>query len=910
MTTSGEPATPSGSYRLKRTAQVIIVSSVMFTFISYWRTAAVVLCDLASTAYYIGGIVEQAIGPAAPWFILAVMIFSYAVRSVYIESCSLFIRGGVYRVVREALGAFSAKLAVSALIFDYLLTGPISGVSAGQYLMGLFLDTLAVIKPELQIVDPETRKLVKNWGAVIIACLIVLYFFRLNLIGIHESSEKALKIMVATTIMAAIMISWCLLTLAIRGPAPGNTVPLAPDLSEKWENEVFKERDPVTGKEKEVWKKDAQGRFIRKLDAEGKPIPKLNEVTGQQEDPLGFLGHTRTAAELRDPNQVNWLSIIGVLGVFIAFGHSILAMSGEETLAQVYREVESPKLPNFRKAAFIVFVYSLALTAGISFLAVLIIPDGVRMKDYDQNLISGLAMHVIGPNGLKLFLNAFVVIVGFLILSGAVNTAIIGSNGVLNRVAEDGVLPDWFRKPHPRYGTSSRILYTIVGLQLFIIIYSQGDVLLLGEAYAFGVVWSFVFQALAMVVLRFKDKRPREYKVPFNLRVGSVEIPFGLIAVLMILLLTAIMNLLTKEVATKSGLVFTGVFFLTFLFSEYYHEKRRKGKTHQHLEQFNQATAEEITRASLRLTRPYCKLVAIRSPQNLFMLEKALAETDPETTDVVVMTAKVTPAGEAPSPEVELDPYDQELMTAVVKHAEKMGKQVRPLIVPTNNPLHTVLRIAKDLRAQELIMGASNKYTADEQLEQLALYWFTLHPGEPAPLTVRILSRHRDVYLDLAGGSHIPKVTERQARTVAELRAAGVGVDKVLLAHTGTPESRDVFEALLTMLDPQVALGVVPLVNDGGTSMQAPDVIRQEEERAGKVGRELHVCPMDRAAGEGVVRAAREGEYDVIVLALPRERPAGVAWPWDTAAVYILNHAHCKVLLAAPPLVPQEVDET
>src|SRR4249920_4029718 len=105
--------------------QVLIVTSVMLTFISYWRTAAVVLCDLGSTAYYIGGIVETAIGPAAPWFILAVMVFSYAVRSVYIESCSLFVRGGVYRVVKEALGSVPAKTAVSALLFDYILTGPI-----------------------------------------------------------------------------------------------------------------------------------------------------------------------------------------------------------------------------------------------------------------------------------------------------------------------------------------------------------------------------------------------------------------------------------------------------------------------------------------------------------------------------------------------------------------------------------------------------------------------------------------------------------------------------------------------------------------------------------------------------------------------------------------------------------------
>ena len=101
------------------------------------------------------------------------------------------------------------------------------------------------------------------------------------------------------------------------------------------------------------------------------------------------------------------------------------------------------------------------------------------------------------------------VVVGFLILAGAVNTAIIGSNGVLNRVAEDGVLPDWFLKPHPRYGTTYRLLYLIVGLQLLTILVSRGDMHLLGEAYAFGVVWSFVFKALAMVVLRFKDRKRR-----------------------------------------------------------------------------------------------------------------------------------------------------------------------------------------------------------------------------------------------------------------------------------------------------------------------------------------------------------------------------------------------------------------
>ena len=763
------------AHRLRRPIEVIIVSSVMFTFISYWRTAAVVLCDLASTAYYIGGIAENAIGPAAPWFILAVMLFSYAVRSIYIESCSLFVRGGVYRVVKEALGGFLAKLSVSALMFDYVLTGPISGMSAGQYIMGLALDSLAILNPRLAL-GPGVVVTVRSTGAVVIACLITLYFFRQNILGIHESSGKALKIMIATTVMAVVMLAWCGVTLAVRGPV--NSVPLAPDLRSKVEYAVAPGVDRVTGEKKDMWHRDATtGRLAKKTepDSRGVPriVPKMNEATGKQEDPLGAISWISPsfAEKLHEPG--NWWSIIGVIGVLIAFGHSILAMSGEETLAQVYREVESPKLRNFKKAAFVVFLYSLVLTAGISFLAVLLIPDEVRMKDYADNLIGGLAMHVIGPPLVRLLLNAFVVVVGFLILAGAVNTAIIGSNGVLNRVAEDGVLPNWFLKPHPRYGTTHRLLWLIVILQLITIVASRGDMYVLGEAYAFGVVWSFVFKALAMVVLRFKDRNPREFKVPLNVRVRGVEVPIGLILVFLILLATAVLNFLTKEVASVAGTAFTAVFLTTFMLSERYHEKKRGSEAHRHLEQFNRRTADEFDPNLLGLNKPYRKLVAIRSSQNLYMLEKTILETDPETTNVVVMTAKIMLPGNMAINQGDFDHYDRELMTAVVTRAETIGKEVKALIMPTNNPLFAVINTAKILGAQELIIGASNKFTADEQLEQLAFYWMNVNEGKMTPLTIRILSRQRDVYLDLAGGNRIPKISDaRPARSKSCVRRA------------------------------------------------------------------------------------------------------------------------------------------
>jgi amino acid transporter len=706
---------PEAKRRLSA-GQVLVVTSVMFTFISYWRTAAIVLCDLASTAFYIGGIVEAAIGKAAPWFILAVMIFSYAVRSVYIESCSMFVRGGVYRVVKEAMGGVPAKLSVSALMFDYVLTGPISGVSAGQYLIGLVNETLAHYRISLAIPP--------GWGSAAIAAAITLYFWRANIRGIRESSDKALKIMGATTVMGVVMLIWCTVTLAVR-PGERQLPPMAPDLS-------------------------------KRVDAEGQP--QINQVTGRQEDPLGWLGETAVGASLRDPARVLWFSLIGALGIIIAFGHSVLAMSGEETLAQVYREVESPKLPNFKKAAFIVFLYSLFLTSLISFFAVMIIPDEVRLDVYKDNLIGGLAMNVVGPKLARLALHALVVIVGFLILAGAVNTAIVGSNGVLNRVAEDDVLPEWFLRPHPRYGTTSRILTLVVGLQLFTILVSRGDVIVLGEAYAFGVVWSFVFKALAMLILRFRKPEPRTFEVPLNVRLGRYDVPIGISLIFFVLLAAAVTNVFTKPVSTISGGIFTATCFAVFLGSERHHRRRgsAEGAHEEHLEQFNEQMSEQVTPEALALTKPHRKLVAVRSPHNLAMLKTCLDETDPETTEVVVLVADVVPLrAVAPTPGV--SKVDRELLTAVVSLAETEGKSVRPLIVQTNDPLGTVARIARTIGAQEVFLGPSYRLRTEAEIDRVARRWTGKSSGTPAPLTIRVVGQNLSARRDIAGGSRIPQ---------------------------------------------------------------------------------------------------------------------------------------------------------
>ena len=650
----------------------------MLSFISFWRAAAIVLCDLASTAYYIGGIVEQAVGPAAPWFILGVMLFSYGIRAVYMESCSMFVRGGVYKVVKEAMGGKLAKVSAAALMFDYILTGPISTVSGGQYLAGL----LNTMFPHFRIgwhLDP-------NWFACAFAVAATLYFWWENIKGIHESSDKALKIMQLTTVMGVVMIFWCGYTLWTRGGV------LPP--------------------------------FTLKFSPEG----------------LGWA------------KNVGWLKPVGAVGIIMAFGHSLLAMSGEESLAQVYREIEAPKIKNLERAGLVIFVYSMLLTSAVSFFAVMIIPDSVRISQYGDNLLSGLAMSVAGPHWARLLLQAFVVGVGVVILAGAANTSIVGANGVLNRLAEDGILVDWFRGLHKKYGTTHRLINLIVGMQIATILLCRGDVYLLGEAYAFGVVWSFVFKTMAVMMLRFKNREPREFMVPGNIRVRGVEWPIGLAGIFVILLVTASMNLLTKRVATISGSIFTVVFFFLFVYSEYWNEKKHLEQhtdAHDLNEKFNLRQEDDLVRVRGSFHKPNRVLVAVRDPNNMLHVVKALDELDSDKTELVVFTSRIRTGLGLVEETIEMDADEQKLFTKVISVAEKHGKTVTPMLVVSNEPFYAIAQAAQAVGASEVIFGVSAKLSTDAQLERLAMTWGSLPTDSKQPVRFRIVGPGVEHAVDL-----------------------------------------------------------------------------------------------------------------------------------------------------------------
>ncbi len=675
----------SSSGRLTTTSKVVVATTVALSFISFWRGAAIVLSDMASTMFYIGGITEQAIGKAAPWFILGVMLYSFAVRSVYMESCSMFVRGGVYVVVRDALGPTMAKISVSALIVDYILTGPISSVSAGQYLGHLLNETFENLKQPYHV-DPATF-------AMAFGVAVTLYFWWSNIKGIHESSHKALRIMQITTVMVVILLGWSVYTLLLRG------------------------------------------------NAELPPAPVLENLRFNSSS-LGWFEGTF------------WPTIASV-GLLIAFGHSLLAMSGFETLAQVYREIAYPKMKNLKITANIVCGYAVLSTGLISLLAVMIIPDATRPKYY-ENLIGGMAMSLAGPELLKYGFHVFVVIVGVMILSGAVNTSIIGANGVLNRVAEDGVLLKWFRKPHTTYGTTSRIIYAIAILQILTIIGSQGNVYYLGEAYAFGVVWSFFMKSVGVLALRFQ-RTDQEYKFPFNLHLGGREWPIGLAAMTFSLFLIAIANLVSKKIATIYGISFTVLLFAVFTVSEIVNQKRQKRKD-KGLEQFNLEHQIEVDAKDLE-ARPGCVLVAVRGWRQMEHLKKVLEKTNLRRHDIVVMTVRPVAVGTGEhdlQDEQLFTSYEQELFSNVVTMAEKEGKHVDLLVVPAVDPFDAMVQTAHRLKASRLVTGVSAKMAGEELARRIGLAWERL-PEPRHPFSLEIIAPNRpSVFVNL--GPHPPRL--------------------------------------------------------------------------------------------------------------------------------------------------------
>jgi len=455
----------------------------------------------------------------------------------------------------------------------------------------------------------------------------------------------------------------------------------------------------------------------------------------------------------------------------------------------------------------------------------MIIPDSAR-RQYVENLLGGLAMHLAGPEILRLVFHVFVVVVGVLILSGAVNTSIIGANGVMNRVAEDGVLHSGFQKPHRRFGTTYRIINLVAVLQIVTIVASGGKTYLLGEAYAFGIVWSFFLKSLSVLVLRYQ-RNDQEYKTPGNFRVAGLEIPVGLVLTTLILFVVAVANLFTKRIATLSGVTFMLVLFTVFTISERMMRAKRRTRG---LEQFVLDVKPGVSSDSIQV-RPGGIVVSVRDYNRMAHLQVVLTKTNTAKQDIVVMTVRRVSRAGAGEYELKAEQlftdYETKLFSRVVSLAEKEGKPVELLVVPGVDPFEAMVQTAANLKASRLVTGVSTRMASEELARLIGQAWERL-PEPRHPFSLEIITPGRpSVFVNL--GPHPPRLWPEDIELVHDIWL------KLSEKFGSSLHHRDIIGVALRRMNRELRSGQQPeVLSDVVKELQQrrPDVEEEKEKQA------------------------------------------------------------------------------
>jgi magnesium transporter len=449
----------------------------------------------------------------------------------------------------------------------------------------------------------------------------------------------------------------------------------------------------------------------------------------------------------------SWQPLDVALAILLGFALVLPVAGGGEALARAAHELPPPRVQAMRRIGLLIVLFAGVATALGTLLALLLVPASEHAL-WANAPLAGLAQHLAAPSGVRVLMAVALGGAAMLILVPAAHVAIGDAEQMLHRASTDGTLPSGLASLHTRFGTPARAVdVTVVALAL-VVLASGGRVAWLSRAYAVAIAAMVLLTIASLARLRRTRRSPMPFKAPGNIRFGGTELPVGLFGTAAIVAASALAMILTGDVASIAAAASITVLALWLGAA-----RRRAAPVEVSPDEstFDLLLAAELSPDQIE-ARPGSVLVPVRNPHLLAHVAAALQTSGDR--DVVVMTARLldVDVSEEHAGQTTPTPYERRLLSDVVALAERVGRPVRLLIVPTRNVVEAIVGAVVRLRSSDVYVGESSTLSAEDQARLLGDAWE--RADKPEALDVRLVIYHRSGRSDTYHlGAHPPSLT-------------------------------------------------------------------------------------------------------------------------------------------------------
>ena len=398
-----------------------------------------------------------------------------------------------------------------------------------------------------------------------------------------------------------------------------------------------------------------------------------------------------------------WSSVDAALIYVLGVALTLPVIGSGEVLARAAREVQPPRVQALRRTALLTVFFALAVVALGTFLFILLVPAAEQPLWIDAPL-AGLAQHLAGPSWARDLIALAVAVAAVLVLLPAAHAALADGEQLLQRGSVDGTVPSGLASLHTRFGTPANAVDVTAAAMILIVIASGGRVAWLSRAYGASLAVMLVLTIAALARLRRTHAGTLPFTTPFNLRVGGRQLPVGLLVPSLIVGGSVLVALATGDVAAIAAVGLVGALALWFNAGS---RKVAPLAVGEERDVFDLLTEAELSLDQIE-ARPGNVLVPVRNPHALVHLLAALHDSGDR--DVVVMTVRMLGVDGTDEAANESTPtaYERGLFSEVVAVAERHGRPVRLLIVPTHNVVEAIVATILRLRSSDVYVGESS----------------------------------------------------------------------------------------------------------------------------------------------------------------------------------------------------------